>query len=88
MTKVLADMVKTSDIKVKTAFGVGTPAANVDQKQVQTASKQIAAAIPKNISGNDASKEMIIKTLTQLDDKGKLLKIRDELGLTKDNCPL
>jgi len=62
--------------------------ANQNQQIISKAIKDIATTMPDSTSKNDDSKEKIIKQLSIETDKGKLLKIRDILGLDKDSAPL
>jgi hypothetical protein len=50
--------------------------------------QKIAKTIPDSVSNNLDSKKNIIKAISQINDKNTLIKIRDILGLSKDNTPL
>ena len=91
MAQVLTSIVSTSDDKVKVAFGMGTPAATQDQKQVVAAAATVAKAIDPNVNKNAKTSQEIVTTISQLkgrDSKKKLISIRDTLKLDKTKFPI
>jgi hypothetical protein len=90
-TNLLNDFKKIIEINVnsyKTILLSNQQSSNQNQQVVSKAIKDIAASMPDSITKNDESKEKILKQLSIETDKAKLLKIRDVLGLTKDDAPL
>jgi hypothetical protein len=90
-TNILNDFKKIIEINVnsyKTILLGNQQSANQNQQVISKAIKDIATTMPDSTSKNDDSKEKIIKQLSIETDKGKLLKVRDILGLDKDSAPL
>jgi hypothetical protein len=50
--------------------------------------QKVASTIPDNVSNNIESKKTIIKSISEIGDKNTLIKIRDILGLSKEDTPL